>query len=587
MKTLFSAILLLPLACGDKDSGDDTVADTTEPQIDQGNPYCEDLDLPWVSWIEADQDWSLYATAGDVTLSTTEGEITLSEHWSGCDSYLFLQDQPAQATGWPKELWQRDVNDLYALLPRNTQVFFLSTQRQEEDREASFDLLLSKYDDAMEDLSEEDRAWWASHTHFVTERAGYIEGWLGEIMQDPGWGAAIDRFQRVRYIGSYADYNRYNSSYGWFEPNLGMAANEAIYYNFEAERQAALDSRETTVVPIFSRELISDSGWSGNRTYADITLPSAAEMADFDTLEFDLYLGCEGEGEYGTCPAWDYLVYLYQCDLPEVEDNPWADTACTAGESLECSCEKPWGEAETQAYLCNEEGTGYADCSCACGTEVGRWITTYHREGRWVHDLSSLLPLYDSGGTRRFSFYSQQPYEVDLDIRLSHSGKESRATALHYLYSGAGFGESYNDNFEAVEIEIPAGTDRVEVASVISGHGMSDPGNCAEFCDTSHHFTVNGVRFDRSFPEASTAQDCMDKAASGTVPNQYGTWWYGRSGWCPGREVPLVTADVTAAIVEGTNTVDYEGFYNGQPYTGGGASIRLSSWLVLSELQTR
>ena len=49
------------------------------------------------------------------------------------------------------------------------------------------------------------------------------------IMLNPGWGAGIDRFQRVRYIGSYADYSRYDSGRGWFAPNLSMAANEAVY----------------------------------------------------------------------------------------------------------------------------------------------------------------------------------------------------------------------------------------------------------------------------------------------------------------------------------------------------------------------
>ena len=31
----------------------------------------------------------------------------------------------------------------------------------------------------------------------------------------------------------------------------------------------------------------------------------------------------------------------------------------------------------------------------------------------------------------------------------------------------------------------------------------------------------------------------------GTIPNQYGTWGYGRDGWCPGLDVDLNVSDIT------------------------------------------
>ena len=118
---------------------------------------------------------------------------------------------------------------------------------------------------------------------------------------------------------------------------------------------------------------------------------------------------------------------------------------------------------------------------------------------------------------------------------------------------------------------------------MITGHGGADPGNCAEFCNTTHHFDVNGNEVMRDFPEAGASTDCMDKVAEGTVPNQYGTWWYGRSGWCPGKEVQLVMQDITAHVTPGEDAVvDYEGYYNGAPYPSGGANIVMSSWVVVS-----
>lgn len=230
-------------------------------------------------------------------------------------------------------------------------------------------------------------------------RIGWAALWrLGALTTAPAWGVGIDRFQRIRYVGSHADYRRFNESIGWFDPNVSMAANEARYYDFEAEREARLEADGATVVPLFAGEVISDPGWAGTRGYAEVALPDAATMAGFDTLELDLYLGCVGAGECGDCPAWDYIDGLYLCDA-------------------------------------------------------------------------------------------------------------------------------------------------------------ADPG---------------------------TADDCMQKVDDGTVPNQYGTWWYGRSGWCPGKEVPLVAIDVTADVAPGTDAVfEYRAHHMGSPYPRRGANIQLGSWVVV------
>ena len=51
-----------------------------------------------------------------------------------------------------------------------------------------------------------------------------------------------------------------------------------------------------------------------------------------------------------------------------------------------------------------------------------------------------------------------------------------------------------------------------------------------------------------------------------------------------GREVPLRTLDITGDVVPGTDAVfEYRSFYRGQPYPSEGASLVLSSWLVLEE----
>ncbi len=523
----------------DDDLNDDTGDDDTHGDDDTSPPppdafQCSDLGLPVRQFIDADVDRSLYATAADFTAPTLRhGDWNLKDKWTGCETYLVIPDKPKQCEGWSRELWSRDVNDLLEMLPANVRVLFVAQDSDESERLDALYALKEQVDEYVAQQSADAQDRWHHRIIYVTQQAREIEGWLGPMLYSPKWGYGIDRFQRIRYIGSFADYSRYDSGMGWFAPNLSMAANESIYYNFEFERDQAMEAENATVINIFPGEAFSGT------QYVDIELPDAETMSTFDTMSFDLYLGCDGSGEFGTCPAWDYLVYLYLCDADDPEN---------------------------------------------CGTEFGRWITTYHREGRWVHDVSGLLPLIAEGGTRRFGFETSQTYEVKLDLRLSTQSKPSRAQESTYLFTGGAFNADYNEQFTPIDVWIPADAVKVELATVITGHGMSETGNCAEFCNTTHHFFVNGNENVLDFPYIGNNEGCMDQVTDGTVPNQYGTWWYGRSGWCPGKDVPVVMTDVTSQVnFSDDNTFDYEGYYQGEPFPDGGATIRMRSWVVVSK----
>jgi hypothetical protein len=498
---------------------------------------CEVLGLPERAWLDAPDDKALYATAADLIIPTLDGDYSLKDRWTGCDAILFIQDNPRQNSSydWPQALWSRDVDDLLARAPRNTRFFFSSTAVDQGEIDAAIAGLRSEIDTALAAMSEEDRLWWTGRIHYVAGSSRGLPGWLGSAMTSPGWGFGIDRFQRVRYIGSYGDPSRFNNNAGWFAPNLSMAANEVVQYNFEAEREAVLDAQNATVVSVFPGGPTSDGAPT------DVTFPDAQTMAGFDSMELDMYMGCVGDGEFGDCPAWDYMSYVYLCDDPNDPDN--------------------------------------------CTVEIGRWITTYHREGRWVHDVSGLLPLFAAGGTFRLKFQCQNPYELKFDIRLFNQGKAERPTETTYLFDSFGvpFNSTYNDGFQPMTVDIPSDATKVELATIISGHGQNSPGNCAEFCVTSHHFFVNGSENVVTLSDADSPSACMDQVDQGTIPNQYGTWWYGRSGWCPGKEVPFEVIDITSQVNIGqTNTIDYEGYMNMLPYTGS-ATIRMRSWVIVSK----
>jgi len=512
---------------------------TDSGTVPTGPDVCGSLGLPELAFQEADASADTYALAGDFTLPTTAGDWTLSVEWTGCDTYLFVPSEPRQNQGAPEATWalKRDNRSLVEALPANTHLFFVSSNRgSSADEEIA--AIVEDYDEILADMEEADREWWTDRIHFVTAGVAGLDSWLGEALTSPGVGVGIDRTQRIREIGSMADPTRYNSSYGWFEPNIAFVAQEAVYYNAEALRDEHVANDGATVVHAWQGELLEDPGWAFARGFVDIELPDAATMATFDTLEFDHALMCVGVDEYGACPAWDYLTYAWLCDAEDPE---------------------------------------------VCDVEIGRWITTYWREGRWVHDVSGLLPLFKDGGTRRLAYWTIQPYEVWLDLRFSNQGKAARPAEVSYLWDGGTFDANWNANHPAIEIEVPADAVKVEIATVMSGHGMNSPNNCAEFCPTDHHFFVNGVEYVRDIPIENEETGCVDQVPAGTVPNQYGTWFYGRNGWCPGKHVDMVNLDVTDAIVPGAvNHLVYEAYQNGVPYAGS-ATMDVETWLVVSK----
>ncbi|MEZ4391608.1 MAG: hypothetical protein R3A48_10970 [Polyangiales bacterium] len=134
-------------------------------------------------------------------------------------------------------------------------------------------------------------------------------------------------------------------------------------------------------------------------TFPEVSLPDATAMAGFDTLEVDLSTHCVNHRD-GDCGAWDYISDLRLCELPD------ADAGADAG-------------------------------APRCDAEIARWITTYWREGRWVTDISPMLPLLREGGRRRFRWYASRQFDprpanyvVSLSLRFSNRSRPLRPFAV-------------------------------------------------------------------------------------------------------------------------------------------------------------
>ncbi|PRW21088.1 Peptide-N(4)-(N-acetyl-beta-D-glucosaminyl)a sparagine amidase F [Chlorella sorokiniana] len=119
-------------------------------------------------------------------------------------------------------------------------------------------------------------------------------------------------------------------------------------------------------------------------------------------------------------------------------------------------------------------------------------------------------------------------------------------------FSGGDFGPGYNNRTAAgYNFTTPPGLRRALLVARITGHGWGpETDGCADFCGTQHSFWVNGAahEFGMRFERAGALWACADQVPNGVVPNQHGTFLYGRNGWCPGQDVAPWVADVTAAL---------------------------------------
>ncbi len=630
----------LPDGFVNEDAGADERMDTGEPEpiedvveipdtpVEEETP--DPVEPPRVPFDDGPAGLNIRELAGDFTLQTTEGPWRFSQAWTGRDSTIFLQytndpQQPENLRNFLEALWfgggRGEIEALLSRSPPNVHFFFTSF-----DQDAEEDVLRIKalVDEVLGD-SEPLRAAWQGRVHFVTEQIWNSEGWVGAMLRNTGWlWFGIDPSQRLRQLGGLFDPGRGT-------PRLSAAAHEATYFDFELRRQLALDAEgPVTIVPLYVGERIGSD-------VRDIELPSAEAMAGFDTMELDVSAFCP-EHLDANCGEWDYLSHFYVCDVPVEAVNPHAETACqphvqgreavaevlgvcagtedpcraaedcgqevacegytapvegieaVEADTIACACDTAYGKVETREHVCNNEGTGYGACNCPCGTEIGRWITTYGREGRWVTDISPFLGFFKRGGQHRLRMNSGNAYDFDFSIRLSNKGKGHKPSEIRPLWGGGGFNQNYNTTREPFAFEAPEGTTRVEVVAYITGHGWGvERANCAEFCNHTHHFEINGDAYVKEHPEAGTAEGCVEQVASGVVPNQYGTWPYGRGGWCPGLDVKPWVADITASLQPGENTLTYRGLFRGVDYVpepsgggngGFGANINMSAYLV-------
>nr|CAB3262253.1 uncharacterized protein LOC100179023 [Phallusia mammillata] len=339
---------------------------------------------------------------------------------------------------------------------------------------------------------------------------------------------------------------------GWFlYPSLEFLAWQMQWLEYKSNLQSNISELTDYVVPVFNGTTMQGKSGTG---YATVTLNN---LHTYQSLYLDMQLGCPGTMDED-CPPWDHTPTLY------------------------VSCDK----------------------SSTSWTEIGRWITSFRRKvGHWLTDISPLLPVLSvsQGETQECTFqlkmtawwakawvatlnlrFVQKPHSFAVLEKWSNNMVGPYAYSVVPLFQGGTFDKTYNQNYKPYQFEIPSGVKAVQIYAVITGHG-SDNNNCAEFCVTSHHFSINNKTYIRTFTNAGTPLGCAHRVPQGVVPNEHGTWLYGRDGWCDGQQVDPWVIDITMDVKSSSsNTVTYKGLFNGKdpnPTQNPGV-IKMVSYLV-------
>ena len=476
-------------------------------------------------------------------LSPSSNGWDFQTNWNGNESYIFIHFQTS-ASG-SQSLWSSTTKaQLLSDSPTNVHYFFISSRTTSENDVIQ---MKAQFDEIISQLPPLEQGHWNTHLHFVPERSLDMDNWLADALNGKR-AIAIDSFQKIREIGYLGNPATFAGTY------IHYLAHEAEY--FKHELNIFSDTGEAyDEITVFDRTHYT-GGWAASISET-ISLPSDNQLSQYDKFEVELLRGC-----------------------PDANMN-YSDAGCDDYDRI------------ARMYICEEDGSG-----CL---EIAKWITPFDRQPHSLTDITPFIASLRPGGNKIIKFQeSGWPNSLlTLKLRLYDLNDEiENPKEIIPIWNGTvQFNPSYDDNRPATAFTIPANATKVEFVSYITGHGWGSAGcfNCAEFCNSRHIFEVNGgvFEFEKDHPNASSSNYCMqlETIAQGVIPNQYGTWGYGRAGWCPGQDVDPYITDITDAISIGDeNIINYSacrvsGASCVTPPTCGGdgycPEIAMSSYIII------
>ena len=178
----------------------------------------------------------------------------------------------------------------------------------------------------------------------------------------------------------------------------------------------------------------------------------------------------------------------------------------------------------------------------------------------WLTDISFLFMLND-GEERRFKYAGANKGDLTMTFLFSNWGSGTRAVDGTYAFSGGQFDGTYNNESRyqrQLNFTVPSYATSVEIVATITGHGFNqDTANCAEFCDHEHHYTMGTHTAYEWHPIVYDREGCENEVRNGVVANQFGSWPFGRAGWCAGQDVKQWTYNITDWVDNSANNTNH------------------------------
>ena len=526
---------------------DDCPASPTRWSIDENGCAVVQLPVPWTSTQGSATVTGPFQTVGEFTVPTLSGTLTFSDLWDGNSTYLFIL-MKTTSSGSSASTFTMNPGTLTRNLPDETHLVYGSYDSAYRSQ------VTDRKSDVEQRLNADEEEEWEGRIHYLDLDLSGATGDLGEALSALGEPTTfgIDRFQRLRQTGSTYTWGTSSTTY---DPQ--HMSHEAWMWHAEHPVEIRRSDPAVEAVDLMFGDQ-HQGGWGGGFTSAmNATFDLDHDMSTYDTLEMFHEHACSerrdryqtSSGGYAGCHEWDYEANLRICD----RDN-----------------------------------------ASKCGTEFARWITTYGREGRWLTDLSPYLFMLEDGEDRRFTYRGANGGSLTITLLFSRWGESAvdhRPDSATFAFTGGQFNGSYNDPalYERERtLNVPADASRVRIVATITGHGFQkDDANCAEFCDHEHHFTIGSNTAYEWHPIVYSNTGCEQEVPQGVVANQFGSWPFGRAGWCAGQDVKQWTYDITDWVTPGaTETLSYRGLFNGAEYqpTGesetGGRNIHAEIWVV-------
>ena len=424
---------------------------------------------------------------------------SFEDSWTGGESYILIPSNT---------LWQQNVKlDLLQNSPLNVHYIFLSNLDSNYDEMVE---LKSEFDIILNQFSDELKAHWLGHLHFSAKKISEYDSWLSQGLANRQ-ALVINQFQLLQEVGSLSNPDGFVGNY------LHYLAHEALFYDYEWN---VLNEDESTYdeITVFEREHYT-GGWASTIETL-VEFPELEALNNYTGMSLELLRGC-----------------------PDANGN-YSDQGCDDYDRI------------ARMFICDEDGS---NCN-----EAARWITPFDRQPHHLTDISPFISMLKPGGNKIVKFQESGWPNSLLTMRFRfYHGEDLTDTPQTFQPMWVGtipFNPEFDNNTPPIVFEVPEDATKVEFVSYITGHGWGCDGfNCAEFCNSKHMFTVNGGihEFEIVNPEADDNTHCMelDTIVEGVVPNQWGTWGYGRAGWCPGQDVHPMITDITDYVAAGEENV--------------------------------